>query len=294
MPRDNNLVRWTKARTLISFLAIGTLTCTLSIPISKAVNSELPMALLAAVGIALLLLLKYTRSIYWIGNLSVAFLVVVFAHTSLHSGGIFSFDLAGMFLILIFAFSVLDLKATFFWTSIIIAFNFYVFGLSQNPETQTTFHEQHDGFPTAYFLKYNIVFLVVPAILLAMHKKLNIKLIKNLTKANSELDISNATLNEKSERLTVTKSDLENSISKLEQYAYTASHDLKQPIRTIISFTQLAEKRLNQLEIKDDDLTEYMRYVIKGTKDINERIEILLSDSTNPKVELREVVDEYF
>ncbi len=294
VPRDPDIIRWSKSKTLISFLLVIGLTCSLSIPISHAVASKFPVALLAAASIGLLLILKYTRSVYWVGNLTIGTLTILFAHTALSSGGMLSIDLAGMFLILILAFSVLDLKATLFWTAIIISINLYFYVLSKDPLFIGEFHQQHDSFPEEYFLKYNLVFLIVTVILLTLQKKLNIHLIKDLKRNKSKLDISIENLKMKSERLSIAKSELEQSISKLEQYNYAASHDLKQPIRTIISFTQLFEKRINKLGIHDESLNEYMYHIIEGTRNMNDRIEQLLSESTAPKIELRDVIDDYF
>lgn len=62
--------------------------------------------------------------------------------------------------------------------------------------------------------------------------------------------------------LTRTLDELTRSNAELERFAYIASHDLQEPIRTVVAFTQLLERKL------DGSLTpevqEYMRFITDG------------------------------
>jgi len=64
---------------------------------------------------------------------------------------------------------------------------------------------------------------------------------------------------------------------ELENFAHIASHDLKTPLRTIVSFSQLL-KRKSKLKL-DETETEYLDYVIKGTKEMALLVDDLLSYS---------------
>jgi len=71
--------------------------------------------------------------------------------------------------------------------------------------------------------------------------------------------------------------DLKRSNEELEKFAYVASHDLQEPLRTIASFTQLLERRYKGKFDKDAD--EFMDYVIGASFRMKKQIEGLLEYS---------------
>lgn len=90
---------------------------------------------------------------------------------------------------------------------------------------------------------------------------------------------------------------LEESNRELEQFAHLASHDLKAPLRSVSSFTQLLERRLG--DALDDDSAEYLRFIRRGVRAMHELTDDLLAlsrirhESLNAReTMLREVVDE--
>jgi PAS domain S-box-containing protein len=60
------------------------------------------------------------------------------------------------------------------------------------------------------------------------------------------------------------EAELVRSNAELEQFAYVASHDLRQPLRTIISYLALAERRLGG--ILDAETKEYFDFAVHGAK----------------------------
>lgn len=66
--------------------------------------------------------------------------------------------------------------------------------------------------------------------------------------------------------------ELSRSNEELRQFAYAASHDLKEPMRTIASYSQLLSQRYSQN--LDDDGREFLGYVVDGVR----RMDMLLSD----------------
>ncbi|MFK8102691.1 MAG: ATP-binding protein [Saprospiraceae bacterium] len=82
--------------------------------------------------------------------------------------------------------------------------------------------------------------------------------------------------------------ELEKYISsnmQLENFAYIASHDLKTPLRTIVSFTQLLRRKMkNNLGEAE---TDYLNHIITGAKEMTVLIEDLLSYAMIEKKKLR-------
>lgn len=78
-------------------------------------------------------------------------------------------------------------------------------------------------------------------------------------------------------RLRQTAHDLEATNRELEQFAYVASHDLKAPLRTVSSFTQLLERRLGT-EL-DKDATEYLKFIRNGVHSMHALTDDLLAVS---------------
>lgn len=74
-----------------------------------------------------------------------------------------------------------------------------------------------------------------------------------------------------------TETELQRSNQELEQFAYVASHDLQEPLRVIVSYTELfANKYQKQLDEKAD---KYMTYIVNAATRMQALIEDLLSYS---------------
>ncbi len=88
----------------------------------------------------------------------------------------------------------------------------------------------------------------------------------------------NKQLQEKNKAIDVQNKKLEASNNNLLQIAYAAAHDLKEPLRNIVSFVNLIEKKAG-IELSRES-KEFMTYVVNNTQKLNELYLGLLSFSS--------------
>lgn len=83
--------------------------------------------------------------------------------------------------------------------------------------------------------------------------------------------------------------ELARSNQDLEQFAYVASHDLQEPLRTISSFVQLLDKQ--QSDKKDEETKEYFQFIMSATEKMKNLIRDLLDYSRVGKSVVFSTVD---
>ena len=75
------------------------------------------------------------------------------------------------------------------------------------------------------------------------------------------------------------KLEFERSNLELEHFAYITSHDLKEPLRVIASYSQLLEKRIMKHNIEDDSISSYVGFMTSSVKRMQEMISAILAYS---------------
>jgi PAS domain S-box-containing protein len=101
---------------------------------------------------------------------------------------------------------------------------------------------------------------------------------------------------ETEQRLDEAISELERSNAELEQFAYVASHDMKQPLRMVSSYLDLLERRY--ADELDEDAREFIEFASDGADRMREMIDGLLAysrvgrrDREHEPVDLRDALD---
>lgn len=121
-----------------------------------------------------------------------------------------------------------------------------------------------------------VVVSLVLLILVGMLYQYNQKVIvtKALFLKNEELKDAEASLSEKNQELQrYIQSNLQ-----LENFVHLASHDLREPMRNIVSFSQLLQRSVGErLTIKEQ---EYLQFIVRGTERIDGLVKDLLAYST--------------
>lgn len=82
---------------------------------------------------------------------------------------------------------------------------------------------------------------------------------------------------QRTQNLIEANNDLKRSNSDLEQFAYIASHDLQEPLRTVGTFASLLERKFNK-EL-DNDSSECINFIVEGVKRMSNLINSILAYS---------------
>ena len=123
-----------------------------------------------------------------------------------------------------------------------------------------------------------------------------VRALLRVRKAERELAKTNLALQEANDRLEVLNEELTRSNNDLQQFAFVASHDLQEPLRTVTTFVQLIESSLGERFTPDEAM--YFKHVLDGAHRMRHLINDVLTYSqvgrdrkhTEEKVELTEVV----
>ena len=148
-------------------------------------------------------------------------------------------------------------------------------GASLALELQPRFYQR-----TAFYLVYLFLAVGLAALVLRIYRarvagyqqreQELLSLMQERAQAQDALNTLNKTLEQRAV-------ELARSNAELERFVYVASHDLKEPLRSVVSFTQLlAKKYQGQL---DAEAGEYIGYAVTGALSMQAHIENLLAYS---------------
>ncbi len=221
-------------------------------------NPQLVSALLIIVGLTLVF--KFFGNFNLSGNLLALFFFLVLAEAVPSSGGLYSDNLLWMVAAPLLALLFANQLSGFIWTIILLLYTVYMFILEVNaPES---YRVQTYNLDAMYFLiTYSGLFIIIVGVVLIFASGQAL-IIKALNEKKAELEQQKLEISQKAHSLKEAQTALKASNRELEQFAYAASHDLKEPLRMIGSYTQLINRKLK--DSLDDKTGEYMNFVTNG------------------------------
>lgn len=200
------------------------------------------------------------------GNLICLILMLALYPFSFTTGGLYSYDFMGLVLVPILAFLIANRKSGFFWFIFIVIADFVFYYLEIN--SVVSYQEDLLKNPSHYFLTMVLILFLLIVMVVAIFDKGQRMIINEL---NNQRDL----LKNKQSELEKTQEDLLESNEGLQHFAHVASHDLKQPIRTIKSFGELLERDIGK------DLPEkyktYLDFIIDASNQLGNQVDSILN-----------------
>ncbi len=134
----------------------------------------------------------------------------------------------------------------------------------------TVAHEQQRSLGRAVFLFFLIGTAITIVVLISLYHTL-LDYIHGQDMAREQLAALNLDLER---RINERTRELQHSNEELQQFAFVASHDLQEPLRTITSFTQLLAARYKGK--LDADADEFINYIVGSSRRMSDLINGLL------------------
>lgn len=168
---------------------------------------------------------------------------------------------------------------------------------TKRKETENELLKEQQAKNEAIIQQRTIIGIAIAVILLLVSIITSILFQSNRQKHAYSQQLENEVTNRTSD-LEESNEKLRKSNKELERFAYIASHDLKEPLRNIMSFTKLVERSLPSDAKENKNVKEYMSYIVNNTVQMHQLIEDVLEysriDNTKPEseqVDVREIVN---
>jgi len=159
----------------------------------------------------------------------------------------------------------------------------YKYQLFKNEQENKLLKVENESNQRTSFLAIVVAFLLGLLVLSALYA---------YQKSRDNNEILEKAINVRTQELAKSNKNLAQSNSELERFAYIASHDLKTPLRDIVSFTGLLERQLKNHE--DKNVHEFLAFIKKGGIRLNKLISDTLEYSklsAHEEYNLTQVVD---
>lgn len=215
---------------------------------------------------------KKTGNLTLTGNILALSCFILLVPSMLSSGGLYSSFTPWLFVIPLSTCLVEDLQWSITWLCIVI-FSYIMMYLYGQAHSEINFKPTSDLYQ---LVNYSCIgaYIFVLLVLFEGAQMFTIKILKN---KNLELVEQQQNIQQSLKDLELVELKLKESNAELQNFAFAASHDLKEPLRMIGMYTQLIQRRLNSSS--DDSVKEYMFFVTDGVKRMQNLLDNLLSYS---------------
>jgi signal transduction histidine kinase len=232
-------------------------------------DDPVPLWVCVVWGVSLIALFKKIANFIVAGNLIAAALAMPIAFFVPQTGGLHSDNLLWLIIAPLVALLFGNRKSGITWLVLLLIFTTYLW--QHDAEFQHTKLSPTVGNADYYFVSYFFLFAAIFCIVMIFESG-QLLIIKMLQEQKDILRSQSEQINKKNRELQVIENRLNESMRELENFAFAASHDLKEPLRMIGMYTQLLKKRIGgQLEGSN---AEFMGYVTDGVG----RMQVLLDD----------------
>ncbi len=286
-----------KARALVYLHLISVGICLIIIFIHFCLGepNQTPFSVFILSALVSSYLFKRLGSLVITANIISAVIFSVLYTTIYETGGIYSDDYIWMLLSPMIALLYGNRISCLFWLVLMAAVGFHTHHLDVT--NVIDFKAQTRDFSASYFLVSYLMLAITIILFILIAEVMQIKFLNLLTRQNALLEKQQAELKAhrdslelKSEQLEKMSLDLKRSNQDLEHFAYAASHDLKAPVRTIRSYLNLIQKKLDLSP--ENELQEFFQYANQGSERMDRLLNDLLSFSRAGNQEInRETVN---
>jgi signal transduction histidine kinase len=229
-------------------------------------NKDVPTLVGVLLGLFLLFIFKKKGSLALSGNLLAGSFALVVAPTVSVTGGLFSDNLLWLIVTPLIALLFANKSSGLAWLMALVLFTVYLFQIDGNTANAIFFNSKF-----YYFLSYSLLFIAIFCTVMIFENGQWL-IIKMLHAQNDVLEKQKHEIAQQNKELEAIEEKLKETNLELENFAFAASHDLKEPLRMIGMYTQLTKKRLRGNT--DPSAMEFMGYVTDGVS----RMQILLDD----------------
>lgn len=244
--------------------------------LSSSLVDGAPVWLTAAAlaGIALLaVLLRRVGNLVLSGNLLVGLLAGVLASDTLATGGLYSDNLTWAILLPVIAFLFTNKRWGLAWTLFLWTATIGLYLLEVNADTSYRYRSlalTDDYYLVSYLGLFAGLFGTV-----WLFVRGNDDIVQTLRETTEQLRQQKTTTERANEELRDKEAELRRSNRDLELFAYASSHDLKEPLRMVASYSQLLQRRVSE-QLPDKERT-YLGFVHEGAQRMQAMLDDLLA-----------------